>query len=134
MPISKYIKTVRQMLTPEMRLYQAWPLIKNSDYDAIPLGEKDRLVGVLTIDDLNAAADCADLTVAQVMQWRFYCYTDDKPERPIAVIRDRRVTSLPVMDDSRRVLGMIRLKDLMKDKTRRPFQTPAPLPELVMSA
>lgn len=134
MPLVRYMKPISKMLTPQDSLDQAQRLFENSEFDTLPVVERDRLVGVLTRDDMSTIANLADYAVAQVMRWRFYCYNDDGIERSVAVMRDQRVTSVPVMDDSRRVLGMIRLKDLMKDRPGSASELTPASPRISMSA
>jgi len=86
---------------------------------ALVVTRKDRVVGIFTERDLlcrvvAAGTNPADLTVESVMSVPVaVCAPDTTRDECRAVMRERRLRHLPVVDDSR-LVGMISIGDLIE--------------------
>lgn len=92
--------------------------MKSEDIGSIPVGEDDRLVGMVTDRDiaLRAVADGRDidgLTARDVMtDGVVWCRADDDIEEAAALMERRRIRRLPVIDENKRMIGIVSLGDM----------------------
>lgn len=111
-------------VTPETPVRDIAALMKKEDIGSVPVGENDRLVGMITDRDLalRALQDGADpmtLKARDVMtKGIVYCRTDQSIEDAIHLMEDRRVRRLPVIDDDKRLVGMLSLGDVSHHASR----------------
>jgi CBS domain-containing protein len=92
--------------------------MRDLDIGAIPVGENDRLIGMVTDRDIacrgvanGAALD--DLTARDVMsKGIFYCRDTEDLEDAMRIMEQRQVRRLPVINDSKRMVGMLSLGDI----------------------
>ena len=87
------------------------------DAGALPVGENDRLVGMITDRDIAVRAVAAgkgpDTEVQEVMSSEvLYCFEDDEIERVAENMADMRVRRLPVVNRDKRLVGIVSLADL----------------------
>jgi CBS domain-containing protein len=93
---------------------------KMTQYDigAIPVGENDRLIGMITDRDiaLRALADGKDissLTARDVMtKGMFWCHDSDDAGAAAHIMESKKVRRLPVIDENKRMVGMLSLGDI----------------------
>ena len=92
--------------------------MRREDIGAIPVGENDRLIGMVTDRDIAvrgvANGDVVDnLTARDVMtDGVIWCRADDDIEEAAELMQARRIRRLPVIDENRRLVGMVSLGDL----------------------
>ncbi len=109
-------------------LLVAMERLRDGGFRRLPVVEDGRLVGLVTARDLNAATpggrapvsvyDLDDLlartTVADVVPPDLYVTTPDAPlERAAALMADRRVSGLPVVEDER-LVGIVTIGDVLR--------------------
>jgi CBS domain-containing protein len=105
------------MVSPQLSICQAAQLMANEDIGALPVGEGDRLVGMITDRDIAVRAVAQglgpDTPIQQVMSPEVkYCFDDedlDSAARNMAGIKVRR---LPVLNRDKRLVGILSLSDL----------------------
>jgi magnesium transporter len=73
--------------------------------------EGKQLVGVLSLRDLLLARSTQPVTAVMVSDVAYVNVTDDQ-EEVARIFRERRYTALPVLDDERRLLGIITVDDV----------------------
>jgi CBS domain-containing protein len=84
----------------------------------LPVCDGDRLVGSLTDRDLaiRAVADGADplrTKVSEVMTSRIsYCFEESDLEEAARIMEEKQIRRLPVLNDQKRLVGIISLGDL----------------------
>ena len=112
--------------------------MRDADIGAIPVGENDRLVGIVTDRDIacRGMADGKDvtrLTAADVMSRPIlYCQADDDVQIAIRTMEQKKVRRLPVINEKKRMVGMLSLgdvsskasRDLSSSRYRRPASVP----------
>jgi CBS domain-containing protein len=93
-------------------------IMRDSDIGSVPIGENDRLVGIVTDRDIicRGVADGADantLRAGDVMSKPIiYCRTDDELEEALRMMEKNKIRRLPVIDERKRLAGMLALGDI----------------------
>jgi len=99
-------------------LHQAAELMDRLDVGSLPVCDGCRLVGVITDRDITvrATADGAapdTTTVAEAMtddvRW---CFEDDDVREAERIMRQTQIRRVPVLDRTRRLVGILTLGDL----------------------
>jgi CBS domain-containing protein len=89
------------------------------DIDAgfLPVGENDRLVGIITDRDIavravargrQPSAKVGDVMTGEVR----YCYADDDVDTVLETMGNLQVRRLPVLDRDKRLVGIVSITDL----------------------
>ena len=105
-------------VTPDTTIRAAAKLMRDEDIGAIPVGENDRLVGMITDRDIACRGlangkGVAKLTVGRVMTKPIvYCRAKDKLEAAAKIMEKQGVRRLPVIDENKRMVGMLSLGDI----------------------
>jgi CBS domain-containing protein len=92
--------------------------MRDLDIGAIPVGENDRLIGMVTDRDIACRGvangeDAAKLTARDVMsRGIFYCNDAEDLEDTLRIMEQKRVRRLPVINDQKRMVGMLSLGDI----------------------
>jgi CBS domain-containing protein len=105
-------------IAPDATVQDAARLMKALDAGAIPVGENDRLVGMIT--DRDIAIRCiADgkgpsTTVREAMTTADlqFIFEDDDLQEASARMSDHKVRRLPVLNREKRLVGIISLGDI----------------------
>jgi CBS domain-containing protein len=101
--------------TPITRIAQ---LMKQHDVGSLPVGENDKLIGMVTDRDLVCrglanGGDISKLTARQVMtQGIHYCKDSEEIGDAIKTMTAKKIRRLPVIDANKRMVGMLALGDL----------------------
>ncbi len=91
--------------------------MRDEDIGAIPVGENDKLIGMVTDRDIccRGVADGHDpskLTARDVMsKGIFYCRTGDDLNSALDAMSKKHIRRLTVIDDNKRMVGMLSLGD-----------------------
>lgn len=102
---------------PDMSLRQAAAIMRDKDFGALPVGENDRLVGVLTDRDITVRAvadgrDPAKTTVRETMSEGIrWVYDDAKAEEATAMMKEHQIRRLPVINHDKRLVGIVSIGD-----------------------
>jgi CBS domain-containing protein len=93
-------------------------LMRAEDIGAIPVGENDRLVGMVTDRDIccRAVGDSRDvkrLTARDVMTKPIvYCLEDQNIRAAVRLMKKSKLRRLPVINTKKRLVGMLSLGDI----------------------
>ena len=122
---------VREAMTKDVRIAnpgqtirEAASLMSECDAGILPVGENDRLVGMITDRDIAVRAVAKglgpDTPVRDVMSTDkvHYCFEDDDVDDVAKNMGDEKVRRLPVMDRNKRLVGIISLGDISKSETK----------------
>ena len=117
MQVSEVMTPGVQFIHPEQTLREAARIMAESDIGALPVGENDRLVGLVTDRDMvirGLAEDKGPETkVRDVMTEDVkYCYEDEKVDHVAHNMGEIQVRRLPVMDRDKRLVGIVAMADL----------------------
>jgi len=103
---------------PNTSIREVARMMRDNDIGSVPVGENDRLVGIVTDRDIicRGIADGADfgaLTAREVMSKPIiYCRADDELEYAIRIMEKNKIRRLPVIDKDKRLAGMLALGDI----------------------
>ena len=117
MQISEVMTTDVKIVSPNQTIAQAARLMQELDAGILPVGEDDRLVGMISDRDIairavgagkSAATPVRDIMTREVM----YCFEDDEVESVAQNMSDNKVRRLPVINQKKRLVGIVSLGDL----------------------
>jgi CBS domain-containing protein len=111
-----------RVVNPEETVQQAARMMAEADAGAVPVGENDRLVGMITDRDLavrvlGEGKDPARTKVREVMTpGTAYVFEDEELGSVAATMRGRQVRRMPVLNRDKRLVGIVSLGDLAQDQ------------------
>ena len=105
------------LVNPEQTLADAARMMAERDTGALPVGEDDRLVGMITDRDIVIRGVAKELgpetPIREVMSREaLYCFQDEDVEHVAANMGEQQVRRLPVLDREKRLVGIVSLGDL----------------------
>lgn len=107
-----------QWREPGTTLAELAQIMKSDDIGSVPVGENDRLVGMVTDRDIAIRAvaegkDPRNTTAREVMSAQvIYCTEDEDVEDAIHLMEEKKVRRLPVINAQKRMVGMLSLGDV----------------------
>ena len=108
---------------PDATIAEAARMMAEHDVGALPVANPDRLVGMITDRDIAIRAIAEglgpDTKVTAIMTDEvMYCYDTETVEDVLANMGDIQLRRLPVVDQDKRLVGIISLSDLADDRER----------------
>ncbi|MFD1215703.1 CBS domain-containing protein [Microbulbifer celer] len=103
---------------PETPLREVAEMLRDHDVGVIPVGENDKLIGMVTDRDIVCrgvaeGSDLSGLTARDVMSDGVeFCFADDNMEEAIAHMAREKVRRLPVVNGAKRMVGMLSMGDI----------------------
>src|SRR5215510_7768194 len=115
--VSDYMTRDVTVVTPNDTLQQAAKIMAQMDCGCLPVGENDRLVGMITDRDIAvravAAGKSPTTAIRDVMSQEVkYCFEDDDVEEVAENMADIKVRRLPVLNREKRLVGIVSLGDI----------------------
>lgn len=106
-----------RLTSPTQTIRDAARTMKEIDAGLLPVGENDRLVGMITDRDIavRAVADGKgpETTVREVMTADVcYCFDDEEVGSVAERMGDLQVRRLPVLDRDKRLVGIVSIADI----------------------
>lgn len=108
-----------EWVAPDTPIAEIARLMKAKDIGAVPIGEDDKLVGMVTDRDIvcNGLAtqgfDAKRTTARDVMSEGIHCCReDDDLAKAVRHMEHLKIRRLPVIDASKRMTGMLSLGDI----------------------
>ena len=106
-----------RIAAPDETLQHAAFIMGEIDAGMLPVGENDKLVGVVTDRDITirgVGQGCqSDAKVGEIMSTKLlYCHDTDDVDDVLTNMADKKVRRLPVVDKDKRLVGIISLGDL----------------------
>src|SRR5439155_16215688 len=106
-----------ELANPQDTLNQAASMMKKLDSGVLPVGENDKLVGMLTDRDIAIRAVAEgkgpDTKVREVMSAEVrYCFDDEDVAHVAENMAELQVRRLPVVNREKRLVGIVSLGDL----------------------
>ncbi len=92
--------------------------MREEDIGAIPIGENDRLIGMVTDRDIVIRGfvdgrDTSGLTARDVMtEGIFYCRANEELGDALRIMEDKKIRRLPVIDENKRMVGILSMGDV----------------------
>jgi CBS domain-containing protein len=118
MRVSEAMTREVRLATPGQSIRDAAKMMAEIDAGALPVGENDRLIGMITDRDIAIRAVAAgkgpDTPVRDVMSTEqvLYCFDDEDLDHVAKNMSDEQVRRLPVVNREKRLVGIVSLGDL----------------------
>ena len=107
-----------EWIQPNLTIKEVARLMKDKNIGCVPVGENDRVIGMITDRDLvvRGTAEGADpetATARQVMSKGItWCFDDQTLDEAAQLMDERQIHHLPVMNREKRMVGIVCLADL----------------------
>jgi CBS domain-containing protein len=114
------------ILNPHDTVVRAAALMRDQDIGALPVGENDRLVGMLTDRDIVRRTTAQGLDPAKahvgdaMTKGILYCFEDDTCEDAAVNMAANQIRRLPVVSREKRLVGIVSLGDLANSDAQEP--------------
>jgi len=110
--------------SPQTTLREAAEMMRNGDFGYLPVGDNIKLKGAVTDRDLVIRALAAglgpDTPLSDVMSETIvYCFEDDDLREAADLMKREQIRRLAVLNDSRRLVGVITLGDIARADEQR---------------
>ena len=118
MRVSEAMSKDVRLATPGQAIRDVAKIMAEIDAGAMPVGENDRLVGMITDRDIAiravAAGKSPDTPVREVMSTEkvLYCYDDEDLDHVAKNMSEQRIRRLPVVNREKRLVGIVSLGDV----------------------
>jgi len=118
MQVRDVMSTPVDLIDPSTSLSQAAHIMRDDDVGAIPIGENDRLVGMLTDRDIviRGLAEDKEAKTTQVRDVMssgvLYCFDDQPVEEAATLMSEQQVRRLAVVNRDKRLVGIVSLGDV----------------------
>ncbi len=107
-----------EWVSPDTPLTEVAQRMKSLDCGSIPVGENDRLVGMVTDRDIACRAvadgrDCSQITARDVMtKGVIFCRDTEELDDAMRIMEQKQIRRLPVINEQKRLIGMLSLGDV----------------------
>jgi CBS domain-containing protein len=106
-----------RVVSPKQSIRDAARIMMELDCGCLPVGENDRLIGMITDRDIAVRAVAAgrppQTPIGEVMSPRvMYCFEDEEIEEVAKNMAEIQVRRLPVVNESKRLVGILSLADI----------------------
>jgi CBS domain-containing protein len=118
MKVSELMTPEVEVIRPDDTLHTAAQMMADLDVGVLPIGENDRLVGIITDRDIAVRAvakgcDPNKTTVRQAMSEHIrYCFEDEDTQEVGRKMGEWQIRRLPVLNRNKRLVGIVSLGDL----------------------
>jgi CBS domain-containing protein len=115
--ISEVMTREIQVARPDQTIREAAMTMAREDIGSLPVGENDKLIGMITDRDivLRAVAEGrnSDTRVREIMTDNIkYCYEDEDISRVAQNMADLQIRRLPVVNRDKRLVGIVALSNV----------------------
>ena len=124
MRVSEAMTREVRVATPGQTIRDVAKIMAEIDAGAMPVGENDRLVGMITDRDIAirgvALGKGPETPVREVMTTEqvLYCYEDDEIEKVAKNMGDEKVRRLPVVNKEKRLVGIVSIGNIAQREVK----------------
>lgn len=123
MQISECMTRNVEVANPDDSIQHAAQIMDRIDAGVLPVGQDDRLVGMITDRDIAIRAvakgrECGTPVREAMSSQVMYCYADDDAEDVLENMGDQQLRRMPVVDRDKRLVGIVSIGDLAKRDER----------------
>jgi len=117
MQVNEAMSSDVKIASPDQSIRDAAKMMAELDAGVLPVGENDKLVGMITDRDIAVRAVAAGkpptTKVREVMSSEVkYCFEDDDLDDVAENMADIKVRRLPVLNREKRLVGIVSLGDI----------------------
>ena len=121
MRVSEAMTREVRVCTPGQSIREVAKIMEEIDAGSMPVGENDRLIGMITDRDIAIRAVGAgkgpDTPVREIMSAEVrYCYDDEELDHVAENMGDIQVRRLPVVNREKRLVGIISIGDVAQSE------------------
>src|SRR5262252_4814604 len=119
MKVSEAMTKDVRVVNPDDTIRKAARTMASIDAGVLPVGENDRLIGMITDRDIAirgvAQGKSPDTKIREVMSEEvLYCFDDQELEDVARNMADIKVRRLPVLNRNKHLVGIVSLGDLSR--------------------
>jgi CBS domain-containing protein len=119
MQVNELMSRTVDLVNPTMKIREAAVFMRDDNVGALPVGENDRLVGMITDRDIavRAVAEGKSSTtpIRKVMSEKiFYCFDDNDVAEAARLMAKHQVRRLPVLNRDKRLVGIVAMADIAR--------------------
>src|SRR5205823_1716246 len=124
MRVSEAMTREVRVASPGQSIREVAKIMAEIDAGSMPVGDNDRLVGMITDRDIAIRAVAQgkgpDTPVREVMSTEkvLYCYDDEDLAHVAQNMAEQQVRRLPVVDRDKRLVGIVSLGDMAQSEGR----------------
>ena len=124
MRVSEAMTREVRVASPGQSIRDVAKMMAESDAGAMPVGDNDRLVGMITDRDIAIRAVALgkgpDTPVRDVMSTEqvLYCYEDEELDHVAKNMSEQQVRRLPVVSRDKRLVGIVSLGNIAQSEAR----------------
>jgi CBS domain-containing protein len=113
-----------EWVSPETPITQIAKKMKDLDIGSLPVGENDRLIGMVTDRDIACRGvangkDVSKLTARDVMSKGIvYCTDTEDLDDAVRLMETKKIRRLPVINEQKRMVGILSLGDVSHAASR----------------
>jgi CBS domain-containing protein len=118
MKVKEMMHKGAEYVAPNAKLQVIAKKMRDYDVGSIPVCEGGKIVGMVTDRDIAVRAlangkDLSKLEAKDVMSKDVvFCRDNEEAEDAIRIMEDNRIRRLPVLNDAKRLVGMVSLGDI----------------------
>ena len=121
MRVSEAMTREVRLCTPGQTIREVAKIMAEIDAGSVPVGENDRLIGMVTDRDIAIRAVAAgkgpETPVREVMSEHIhYCFDDEEFDDVAQNMGDIRLRRLPVVNRDKRLVGILSLGDVARSE------------------
>ncbi len=124
MKVKEMMHTGVEWAAPDAPVTTLAQTMLRHDIGAIPVGENDRLIGMVTDRDITVRAvakgkDISKLTARDVMtKGVIWCRDSENVDDVAYIMEIKKIRRLPVINENKRMVGMLSLGDVSHTASR----------------
>jgi len=118
MQVSELMSKKVEWVSPTLSLQEAARKMRDLDIGCLPVGENDRLIGMITDRDIACRGVAegkagARTTVRDVMSPGIsYCFDDQQVNEAAHLMEEKQIRRLPVLNRQKRMVGILSMGDI----------------------
>ena len=117
MNVNSCMSTEVRLASPHDSIRDAARMMKEIDAGILPVGEDDRIVGMITDRDIAVRAVAEgkgpETHIGEVMSREvLYCYDDERLDDVARQMRELQIRRMPVLNRDKRLVGIVSIGDL----------------------
>jgi CBS domain-containing protein len=116
-----------EWISPDVPLSQVAQLMRDKGIGCLPVGENDRLIGMITDRDITcrgvaAGADPSTTKAREIMSKGItWCFDDQDIDEAAQLMGQKQIHHLPVLSRQKRMVGVLSLGDIALKASQKMF-------------
>ena len=118
MQVKEVMTKAVEIIDPNTTIRDVAKRMRADNIGALPVGENDRLIGMVTDRDIVVRAVAENLSAGNtsardvMSEHVYWCFDDANVEKAAAIMAEHQVRRLPVINHDKRLVGIVTLADL----------------------